>query len=101
MPSPRRLALWPHTPRTTQANRVDAKGLRNWETAAHYHLIHAGAGLLAVLLRRDTAGALFLGGQAIFSGSLYAMVLTGHRGLGAITPIGGLLLVAGWIGLMP
>jgi uncharacterized membrane protein YgdD (TMEM256/DUF423 family) len=45
------------------------------------------------------AGVLFTVGSAIFTGSLYALVLTGVRGLGAVTPIGGLLLLAGWLAL--
>jgi uncharacterized membrane protein YgdD (TMEM256/DUF423 family) len=42
---------------------------------------------------------LFLWGTVGFSGSLYALVLTGARGLGAVTPVGGVLLIAGWIAL--
>lgn len=74
-----------------------------WETAASYHLVHALAlGLFALSwgrvpeawLRR--AGVSMLAGIALFSGSLYAMALTGATGLGAITPIGGLGLLVGW-----
>ena len=75
-----------------------------WETAAKYHLVHALAiGLTAVLavhvegLPPRLAGWLFAGGILVFSGSLYAMTLTNLRGLGAVTPIGGLLLLAGWV----
>lgn len=78
-----------------------------WETAAHYHLVHAlalglAAGVLA--LRRDsTAGVVagfgFAAGVALFSGSLYAMALTGIRGLGAVTPVGGLAFIVGWLSL--
>jgi uncharacterized membrane protein YgdD (TMEM256/DUF423 family) len=74
-----------------------------WETAAHYHLIHALAiGLTAYLAGRVPgstpwiAGGCFALGVLLFSGSLYAMTLTGVRALGAITPLGGLLLLAGW-----
>ena len=42
------------------------------------------------------AGWLFVGGTLLFSGSLYLMTLTGQRWLGAVTPFGGLLLIAGW-----
>jgi uncharacterized membrane protein YgdD (TMEM256/DUF423 family) len=73
-----------------------------WQTGAQYHLAHALAiGLAAVVGGRapggTIAGWLFLGGILLFSGSLYAMTLTGKRVLGAVTPLGGLLLLAGWI----
>ena len=48
----------------------------------------------------QVAGVLFAAGIVIFSGSLYALALTGTRWLGAITPIGGLLLLAGWLTLV-
>lgn len=73
-----------------------------WQTGAQYHLIHAVAvGLTAALSAPSQHGSsaaawLFLGGIALFSGSLYAMALSNRRKLGAITPIGGLLFLAGW-----
>jgi uncharacterized membrane protein YgdD (TMEM256/DUF423 family) len=75
-----------------------------WETAAQYHLAHALAiGLSAYLVNRApsstaayVAGFCFTGGIVLFSGSLYVMTLTGVRALGAVTPFGGLLLLAGW-----
>jgi len=74
-----------------------------WETAAHYHLMHALAiGLCAYLAARapgaaaHASGFCFLVGIVLFSGSLYAMTLTGVRALGAVTPLGGLFLLAGW-----
>lgn len=77
-----------------------------WRTATHYQLIH-GAGLLlvAALWPRLAptpaawAGGLMLAGLLIFSGSLYALVLTGTRALGAITPVGGLLMILSWLAL--
>lgn len=70
-----------------------------WNTAAQYHLVHAVV-LLALALRADSRCrvpfALVLAGVSIFSGSLYALALSGLRSLGAVTPVGGLLLVAGW-----
>ena len=80
--------------------------LEVWRTAAHYQLIH-GAGLLlvAALWPRLApapaawAGGLMLAGLLIFSGSLYALVLSSVRVLGAITPIGGLLMIASWLAL--
>jgi len=79
------------------------KRLEWWNTAAHYHLIHALAlGLAAWLVSRGAgtsavlAGWCFVGGVALFSGSLYLMTITGQMKLGAITPLGGLLFLVGW-----
>lgn len=77
-----------------------------WRTAAHYQLIH-GAGLLLVAALwphlatgpAAWAGGLMLAGLAVFSGSLYALVLTDVRALGAITPIGGLMMILSWLAL--
>jgi uncharacterized membrane protein YgdD (TMEM256/DUF423 family) len=84
--------------------RVGPDLLAVWETAARYHLVHALA-LVAVgqasqawrssLLR--ASGVLFALGTLLFSGSLYVLVLTGVRGLGAITPLGGVAFIAGWL----
>ena len=86
-------------------SRVTPELLAIFETGARYHMIHALA-LLAVGWAADRwpssswttpAGWCFTLGIAIFAGSLYTMTLTGMRWLGAITPIGGLLFIAGWI----
>ena len=77
-----------------------------FETGARYQMYHA-LGLLAVAwaLARWPGGAtvaagwLFVAGTVLFSGSLYVMVLSGQRWLGAITPVGGLAFVAGWAAL--
>lgn len=77
--------------------------LNTFEIAVRYQMYHALA-LLAVawvVSRSATppavaAGWLFLVGILVFSGSLYLLTLTGVRWLGAITPIGGLSLLAGW-----
>ena len=80
----------------TRTGRLDT-----WETAVFYHLIHA-IGLL-VLSRMEAPPKwtiyLFLTGIVIFSGSLYALCLTGITKLGAITPVGGLALMSGWLTL--
>jgi uncharacterized membrane protein YgdD (TMEM256/DUF423 family) len=78
-----------------------AKRLSWWQTAAHYHLMHALAiGLVALLVARVPqarfAGFGFGLGTLLFSGSLYAMALGGPRWLGAVTPLGGLGFLAGW-----
>lgn len=83
--------------------RVTPDMLAVFETGVRYHLIHA-LGLLAVAWAASrwpaawvsAAGWLFVAGIVIFSGSLYLLVMTGTRWLGAITPIGGLCLIAGW-----
>ena len=80
--------------------------LEVWRTAAHYQMIH-GVGLLLIaalwprLASTPAAwtGGLMLAGVLIFSGSLYALVLTGIRVLGAITPLGGLLMILSWLAL--
>jgi uncharacterized membrane protein YgdD (TMEM256/DUF423 family) len=77
-----------------------------FETAVRYQLFHALA-LLATAWLVDRggrpaarlAGWLFLAGTAIFSGSLYLLALTGLRWMGAVTPLGGLALIAGWLAL--
>lgn len=83
---------------------ASAELLQDWETAVRYHMYHAlalvGLGLFADRFPASGAGVaawLWLAGVAIFSGTLYAMTLTGARWLGAITPIGGVALIAGWI----
>ena len=75
-----------------------------WQTAVQYHAWHALALLVAgalMLVRPEAAlglsAWLFVAGIALFSGSLYTLCLTGVRGLGAITPIGGVAFLAGWL----
>ena len=86
-------------------DRLDARALEVFETGARYHMYHAlamiAAGVVAGSAVRgaQTAGWLFQAGIVLFSGSLYALALTGTRGLGAVTPIGGLALLAGWLWL--
>lgn len=78
-----------------------AKRLSWWQTAAHYHLVHALAlAVVALVLARAPqarfAGVAFTLGTVVFSGSLYAMALGGPRFLGAVTPLGGLAFLVGW-----
>lgn len=84
--------------------RVDASMLETWGTASEYHFYHALALLLAGVLAKQFAngwilasGWVMLAGMLVFSGSLYLLVLTGQRWLGAITPLGGVALIAGWL----
>ena len=85
--------------------RLTEDMLATFETAVRYHFYHALAIMvvaLAVSRWPETqapvwAGWLFVGGIVVFSGSLYLLTLTGARWLGAITPVGGLMLIAGWL----
>lgn len=86
--------------------RVSAQMLTTWETAAQYHIFHALALLLVGVLARQTGAAallvpgwILLAGVVIFSGSLYLLVLTDQRWLGAVTPLGGTALIIGWLWL--
>lgn len=80
--------------------------LEAFETGARYQLIHALA-LVLVALALDrphgralvVAGWCFLAGQVLFGGSLYLLALTGARAWGAVTPLGGLGYMTGWIAL--
>ena len=85
---------------------LSQESLTIFETAARYQMYHALA-LLAVagVAKRwpgsatQTAGWLFATGSVVFSGSLYLLALTDARWLGAVTPLGGLTLLAGWLAL--
>lgn len=88
------------------ASMVTAYRLDTWSTAVDYHLAHALVLLVLGLNRREMNTLwhrlscwLFLAGIAVFSGSLYLLVLTDTPVLGAVTPIGGVLLIAGWLAL--
>jgi len=82
--------------------RLEPRALEIFETAARYQMFHALAIVLCgVIATRGatTAGWLFQAGILVFSGSLYALALTDVKVLGAITPIGGLAFLAGWVWL--
>jgi len=86
------------------AARLSVRDLEIFETAVRYQMYHALALILiAALIPRSTAPALissagwaFTVGVIVFSGSLYLLVFSGVRTFGAITPIGGVALLAGW-----
>ena len=92
-------------------SRLTPDLLAVFETAARYQMYHALAlvlvGVLAVrrpdgggtLPSLGAAGWLFLAGTLLFSGSLYVLALSGQRWLGAITPLGGLCFLGGWLAL--
>jgi uncharacterized membrane protein YgdD (TMEM256/DUF423 family) len=75
---------------------LSAQRMETFEVAVRYQLVHAVAVLLAGLLGAPSAAWCFLGGVCVFSGSLYLLVLTEQRWLGAVTPIGGVLFLVGW-----
>ena len=76
--------------------RLDAEALDWWRTGAGYALAHAVAALAAAEAKRRTAAFCFIAGAGVFTGSLWAMALGAPRLLGAVTPIGGVLMLAGW-----
>lgn len=85
-------------------DRLTPERLDVFEVGVRYQMYHALAllacGLLALHGRRvDIAGWSFAVGTLVFSGSLYALVLAERRWLGAITPIGGLAFLVGWLAL--
>jgi uncharacterized membrane protein YgdD (TMEM256/DUF423 family) len=82
-------------------------GRERWQTATQYHLLHAVAvafmPALAELLgerKVRTASVAFLVGIVVFGGSLYILAITKQRWLGAITPIGGVAFLLGWLSLI-
>ena len=86
--------------------RLDAYSMEVYERAVFYHFVHALGMLIVVALGK--AGAvgseeanrvewLLLTGVLVFSGSLYALAISGVRTLGAITPIGGVAFIAAWL----
>jgi uncharacterized membrane protein YgdD (TMEM256/DUF423 family) len=82
-------------------SRLTPAMMEIYRTGALYHLVHAVAALaVAAAGERLRRGRLILGlfaaGIAVFAGSLYALALTGTGGFGAVTPLGGLLLLAAW-----
>jgi uncharacterized membrane protein YgdD (TMEM256/DUF423 family) len=84
-------------------DRMDAHHFEIFQTSAHYQMYHALAmGLAALAMRGPAEGAarvsaaFFLVGIILFSGSLYVLALTGMRGIGIVTPVGGLAFFIGW-----
>lgn len=86
------------------AGRLDAHALSLFETGARYHMYHALAMGLAALAMQGSAvrtarwsAAFFLAGILLFSGSLYALAVTGEAVFGFVTPLGGMSFLAGWV----
>ncbi len=83
-------------------SRIGYEQLEIWHTGTLYQALHAGALVLFGLFRsergtRDFAGWSFFLGSTIFAGTLYGLALGGPTWLGAITPLGGVGMIAGWI----
>jgi uncharacterized membrane protein YgdD (TMEM256/DUF423 family) len=87
--------------------RLGPDNAQVWQTAVQYHGWHAlgllAVGLFAIHVPERSgialAGWAFVAGIVLFSGSLYALALTGVRTLGAITPLGGVAFLIGWLAL--
>jgi len=86
--------------------RLAPEMLAVFETGVRYQFMHALALLFVGQVARGgrtaparLAGGLFVAGSVLFPGSLYALALTGMRAWGAITPLGGLAFLAGWLAL--
>lgn len=84
--------------------RLAPEALATFEIGVRYQMYHALALVAAAWACAKWPGAwasasgwLFIGGIVVFSGSLYVLVLTGTKWLGAVTPVGGLALMAGWV----
>ncbi len=101
-------ALGAHAIKSAVAGLADgAERLAWWETGARYHLFHALALGFVTFVSTQVptsasrwvrgAAVCFIAGIALFSGSLYALALTGTRALGRVTPFGGLAFLAGWV----
>ncbi len=86
-------------------DRLDADMIATWEVGVRYHMYHAIALLAFAVAIPDVWKSAWAGracwawiaGTSIFSGLLYVLSLTGIRWLGAIVPLGGLLLITGWV----
>ncbi|WP_168355966.1 DUF423 domain-containing protein [Sphingomonas gei] len=81
------------------AHGVEGQAAEWLRTGGQYQLIHVVAALVAVRMGARGPAWLFVGGAAVFAATLYLMALGLPRWLGAVTPIGGLGLIAGWLWL--
>jgi len=84
-------------------SKISPEMLNVWHTAVLYHIVHSVVLLALALFAKvsekkiNSCATFFAIGIILFSGSLYALSLTGVRLLGAITPLGGVFLIAGWV----
>ncbi|MGV3663197.1 MAG: DUF423 domain-containing protein [Prosthecobacter sp.] len=93
-----------HGPVHEKLKAAGGQALEHWGTAVQYHLPHAVALLVLTLCVSGTrpftwAWRLIFLGMLLFSGSLYTLAYTGMKWLGAVTPLGGLCLMGGWVAI--
>ncbi len=81
------------------AHGAEGKAAEWLRTGAQYQIIHAIAALVALQMGARGPAWCFLAGAAIFAGTLYAMAEGAPKWLGAVTPVGGALLIGGWMWL--
>lgn len=81
------------------AHGAEGKAAEWLSTGAQYQLIHAVAALAAIQMGERGAAWAFVLGSLLFAGTLYLMAFGAPRWLGAITPLGGLMLIGGWVWL--
>jgi len=85
--------------------KLEPRALEVFETGARYHMYHALGMLFCAVIATSgitggrTAGWILQAGIVLFSGSLYALALTGNKAFGPITPIGGVAFLVGWLWL--
>ena len=86
-------------------NKLTEQMLATYETGVKYHMMHALGLILIGIISRYTSGSVLINwsgwlicaGIVLFSGSLYLLSISGIRWLGAVTPLGGLSFLAGWL----
>ncbi|WP_375428402.1 DUF423 domain-containing protein [uncultured Sphingomonas sp.] len=81
------------------AHGAHGKAAEWLSTGAQYQLVHAVAALVAMGMGARGASWAFVAGAALFAGTLYLMAAGAPKWLGAVTPIGGLVLIGGWVWL--
>lgn len=81
------------------AHGAAEKAAALFRTGGQYQLIHAVAALVALQVGARGPAWLFVAGGALFAGSLYGLAEGGPRWLGPLTPVGGVLMIAGWVWL--
>jgi len=81
------------------AHGVEGKAAEWLRTGGQYQLVHAVAALAALRWEARGPAWLFVAGGALFAATLYAMALGAPRWLGAVTPLGGAAMIAGWLWL--
>lgn len=81
------------------AHGAEGRAAELLKTGAQYQLLHALAALVALQLGARGPAWCFIAGAALFAGSLYALADKGPKWLGPVTPIGGAIMIAGWLWL--